>query len=99
MSEQRHRLFAENVVDVIWTMDFSGRVTYMSPSSRPLLGFAPEEYCQLTIEQMFAPASAAEAPTDRGKHCHCKGDRRVVPGRRSRNAPQGRLPSMVRGGL
>ena len=30
--EQRLRLFVENVSDVVWTMDFSGCFTYMSPS-------------------------------------------------------------------
>jgi PAS domain S-box-containing protein len=57
-SLQRYRLFAENVADVIWTMDFAGRITYTSPSVRLLLGYTPEEYVRLTIEQRCAPSSA-----------------------------------------
>jgi PAS domain S-box-containing protein len=58
---ERHRLFTENVADVIWTMDFSGQVTYTSPSVRRLLGYTPEEYVRLTIEQMCTPSSAVLA--------------------------------------
>jgi PAS domain S-box-containing protein len=60
-SFERHRLFAENVADVIWTMDFSGQVTHTSPSVQLVLGFTPEEYLRLTIEQMFTPSSAVLA--------------------------------------
>ena len=56
-SEQRHRLFAENVNDVIWTMDLSGRLTYVSPSVRQMLGYAPEEVCKLKFEEILTPPS------------------------------------------
>jgi signal transduction histidine kinase len=32
ISEERYRLLAENVADVIWTVDINGRFTYVSPS-------------------------------------------------------------------
>jgi len=57
VSERRHRLFAENVSEVIWTMDFSGRFTYASPSVRQLLGYLPEEFAQLTMGQVVAGSS------------------------------------------
>jgi PAS domain S-box-containing protein len=56
-SEQRHRLFAENVSDVLWTMDFSGKFTYMSPSIVRFLGFTPEETVQVTYKDMITPSS------------------------------------------
>ena len=60
-SFERYRLFAEHVADVIWTMDFSGQITYVSPSVRPLLGYTPEEYLGFTIEQISTPSSTVLA--------------------------------------
>jgi PAS domain S-box-containing protein len=42
-SEARYRLLADNVVDVIWSMDLEGRLTYVSPSVERLLGYTAEE--------------------------------------------------------
>lgn len=42
-SEYRHRLLADNATDVIWTMDFEGRLTYVSPSVFTLFGIPQEE--------------------------------------------------------
>lgn len=42
-SEQRYRLIAEHVSDVIWTTDNEGRLTYVSPSVQRLLGVTPAE--------------------------------------------------------
>ncbi len=60
-SERRHRLFAENVSDVIWTLDFSGRFTYISPSLEQLLGFRWEEGMQLTVADVVTASSLAIA--------------------------------------
>ena len=32
LSEERHRLLAENARDVIWTMEADGSISYVSPS-------------------------------------------------------------------
>jgi PAS domain S-box-containing protein len=56
-SEQRHRLFAENVSDVLWTMDFTGKFTYMSPSILHFLGVTPEEAVQVTFRDITIPSS------------------------------------------
>ncbi len=53
-SEQRHRLLADNATDVIWTMDLSGRLTYVSPSVTRLRGFSVEEVLSQTPEQLLA---------------------------------------------
>ena len=58
-SEERYRLLIENAADEIWTMDFQGRFTFVSPSMQKLRGFAPAELMGMSLEEVFAPASAA----------------------------------------
>ncbi len=57
-SEQRYRLLAENVVDVIWTMDMSGRFTYVSPSVQRLRGYSPEEVMRQPMTAALTDESA-----------------------------------------
>ncbi|MEN6451065.1 MAG: PAS domain S-box protein, partial [Thermoguttaceae bacterium] len=57
--ERQYRLFAENVTDLIWIMDLSGRYAYFSPSIREAIGYTPEEGVGLTIDDMTTRASAA----------------------------------------
>ncbi len=59
-SEKRYRLLAENVTDVIWTMDKSGRLTYVSPSVLRLSGYSVDEALALPIREAFAAESAAK---------------------------------------
>lgn len=42
-AEQRHRLLADNSTDMILVFAPDGVVTYVSPASRELMGYAPEE--------------------------------------------------------
>jgi diguanylate cyclase (GGDEF)-like protein/PAS domain S-box-containing protein len=42
-AEQRHRLLADNSTDMILVFDPTGTVTYVSPASRELMGYEPEE--------------------------------------------------------
>ncbi|UCH78871.1 MAG: PAS domain S-box protein, partial [Candidatus Coatesbacteria bacterium] len=56
-SEERYRLLADNVSDVIVTTDLGLRFTYVSPSSVPLLGYGPDEITALTLDQISTPAS------------------------------------------
>ncbi len=60
-SEKIHRLLADNVSDVIWTMDFSGHFTYVSPSVERLRGYTPVEVLQQSLQSSLAPESAAVA--------------------------------------
>jgi len=46
-TERRLRLITENIRDVIWTMDFAGRYTYISPSVMAVFGYKPDEFLQL----------------------------------------------------
>ena len=42
-SEAKYRLLAENATDMIASCDLDGRLTYVSPSARRVLGYEPEE--------------------------------------------------------
>jgi two-component system, cell cycle sensor histidine kinase and response regulator CckA len=57
-SEARYRLLAENSTDVIWTMELDGRLTYVSPSVRTVLGFSPEELVDRPFDEYLTPESA-----------------------------------------
>ncbi len=56
-SERRYRLLAENVTDVIWTMDLNLRSTYTSPSVRRLRGFDAEDAMSQSLEDAMTPKS------------------------------------------
>lgn len=61
LSEERHRLLADNATDVIWIMDHLGRFTYVSPSVQRLRGYTPQEVMQQTLEEALTPEFAATA--------------------------------------
>jgi len=56
-SEERYRLLAENVTDVIWTMDMDLQYTYVSPSVKRQRGYSVEEAMTRGIEKDLTPAS------------------------------------------
>ena len=45
--ESKYRLLAENALDVVWTLDLEGRLTYVSPSILRQRGWTPEEFMVL----------------------------------------------------
>ena len=57
-SEQRYKLLAENVKDVIWTMDTSGHFTYVSPSIMELRGYTPEEVMKQGLDNALTAGSS-----------------------------------------
>ncbi len=61
--EERFRLLAENVTDVIWTMDMNLRFTYISPSVTQLTGYTVEEAMAQTMDEVMVPESREEAMT------------------------------------
>ena len=63
-SEQRYRLLAENVTDVIVSTDMNLKPTYMSPSVTRLLGYTVEESMARTVEEGLTPASRKVAMAD-----------------------------------
>jgi PAS domain S-box-containing protein len=56
-SEERYRLLAENVRDVIWTTDLNLRFTYVSPSVKYLRGYSAEEAVTHSLEEILTPDS------------------------------------------
>jgi PAS domain S-box-containing protein len=56
-SERRYRLLAENVSDVIWTMDMNFKYTYLSLSGQRLRGYSVEEAMAQKIEDVLTPTS------------------------------------------
>ncbi|KAF5088306.1 MULTISPECIES: diguanylate cyclase [Acetobacterium] len=59
-SEERHRLLADNAADVIWTMDLTGRFTYISPSVEKLRGYTVEEVMAQSQEEVLCPGSLVQ---------------------------------------
>ncbi|MBN2107786.1 MAG: response regulator, partial [Deltaproteobacteria bacterium] len=56
-SEERYRLLAENVDDVIWTAGLDLRLTYVSQSVMRLLGYAPDEFILTSPRRLLSPDS------------------------------------------
>jgi len=56
-SEQRYRLLAENIVDVIWTSDLDFNFTYVSPSVKLLTGYTDEELISKPINELVTEQS------------------------------------------
>ncbi|MBI5687673.1 MAG: PAS domain S-box protein [Verrucomicrobia bacterium] len=57
-SERRFRLLADNASDLIWTLDTSGQMNYVSPSVERLLGYTPTEALARFFDQLLVAASA-----------------------------------------
>jgi PAS domain S-box-containing protein len=56
-SENKYRVIAENMTDVITIMDMNLRFTFVSPSIMRLRGFTVEEVMEQSIEQVMTPES------------------------------------------
>ncbi len=56
-SEERYRLLADNVTDVIWARDMNLNLTYISPSVMDQQGYTVEEAMARTLEENWAPDS------------------------------------------
>jgi len=54
-SEELFRVLAENATDMIATGSLDGTIRYVSPSSRALVGFAPEELVGRSCYEFFHP--------------------------------------------
>lgn len=59
-SENRYKMLANNSTDVIWTMDLTGKFTYISPSIEKLRGYTVEEILQQPFEEVISPGSRNE---------------------------------------
>jgi PAS domain S-box-containing protein len=60
-SEGRYRLLADNVKDVIWTMNLKLQFTYASPSCEKLFGYTPDELLTFGARKILKPTSFLKA--------------------------------------
>jgi diguanylate cyclase (GGDEF)-like protein/PAS domain S-box-containing protein len=79
VSEERHRFLADNASDVIWTMDLSGRNTYISPSVERLRGYTVAEAMQQTLHEALTPVSAQIAKAGLGRALDAIQAKKQVP--------------------
>ena len=61
ISEGRHRLLAENALDVVWTIEPDGTISYVSPAIEKLRGFTPAEAMRQPLEEIHPPESLAKS--------------------------------------
>ncbi|MGB2855795.1 MAG: PAS domain S-box protein, partial [Dehalococcoidia bacterium] len=59
-SEAHYRLLAENVTDVICTLDMNLQLTYISPSITHQTGYTVEELTARSLEEIFLPPDSVE---------------------------------------
>lgn len=52
--ERYYRLIVENVSDLILVIDRQGRLEYISPSLLSIVGYQPQEYIGITVEELFS---------------------------------------------
>jgi two-component system cell cycle sensor histidine kinase/response regulator CckA len=60
-AEELYRLIAENTTDLICLLDTRGRIAYVSPSYREILGYAPEHLLGRSIFSLIHPDEQDEA--------------------------------------
>ncbi|MFA6411388.1 MAG: PAS domain-containing sensor histidine kinase [Syntrophales bacterium] len=61
-SEFRYRLLADNVSDIIWTLNLETlRFTYVSPSVQAMRGYSVEEALAMSLEETLSPESLERA--------------------------------------
>ena len=60
-SEERYRLLAENVDDVIWRSDLAFNWIYISPSIKKLTGYSHSEAMKMSLQDLITPDSVEKA--------------------------------------
>lgn len=58
---ERFHLLTEHVLDILWLADLRLVPTWVTPSIQPLTGWTVGEFLDLALEEIFVPASVAEA--------------------------------------
>lgn len=56
-SEQKYRIIAENISDVIWITDNQLKITFISPSVQKMFGYTPQECLSLSLEKFLTNES------------------------------------------
>jgi PAS domain S-box-containing protein len=60
-SEEKYRLLADHMKDLVWIMDLALKVTYISPSVEKILGYTLAELKHLSLDKLLPAASFKEA--------------------------------------
>ena len=86
-SEERYRLIADNVADVIWVLELASMdFSYISPSVERLRGFTPDEVLAQSIQDVLTPDSYQKVLDLMGECAGAGGGR----GGRNRREPRDR---------
>ena len=81
-SEERYRLLAENVTDIIWILDLATlKFDYCSPSVERIRGFTPQEAKAQSLEQALAPSSLERVRAIMEEELNREQDPHMDPGR------------------
>jgi PAS domain S-box-containing protein len=56
-SENKYRMLADNIHDVVFVLDMNMKCTYLSPSVKILRGYEPEEVMEVTPAETLTPSS------------------------------------------
>ena len=56
-NEEKYRLIAENISDIVWTMDQDLKPTFVSPSIKFILGYTTHEAMGTPLEKILTPSS------------------------------------------
>ncbi|MEQ1702434.1 MAG: PAS domain-containing protein, partial [Ilumatobacteraceae bacterium] len=54
-SERRYRMLAENATDVVYALDTTGRITWVSPSVEEILGWRPGDLVGRLLHEILHP--------------------------------------------
>ncbi|MER2264071.1 hybrid sensor histidine kinase/response regulator [Methylobacterium oxalidis] len=60
-NERRYRLLAENTSDIVRLLSSDPQHAYTSPATRTVLGYEPEEFAALSLEELIHPDDLAQA--------------------------------------
>ena len=62
-SEEKYRLLAENLSDILWSLDMDFNISYISPAATSLLGWPVEELTGRNMVDVLAAESSEKALT------------------------------------
>ena len=65
-SEGKFRFLAENITDVVWTMDDAYNFTYATPSVKILWGYTTDELCTIDLDCLFTQQSLKKLQKAKG---------------------------------
>ncbi len=77
-SEEKYRLLAHNMTDVVFTQDIDLNITYVSPSVKDIFGYSIEETYDLKIEEIMTAESYKKAMDSFQGYRHLMQDKKEI---------------------